>query len=119
MLKLLASLIPFIKELFFDKKEEMDFTSPSFNTKKWIQYVLFLILIFLVMTTGSRLISITSKHVKLNKEFEKDELIIENQKEQIGILKDELNLLKKEKEVLNSHCYPYPAKKMAEKVKKS
>ena len=119
MLKLLASLIPFIKELFFDRKEEMDFTSPSFNTKKWVQYILFLILIFLVMATSSRLIAITSKHVKLNEEFNKDELIVKQQKEQIDNLKDEFNLLKKEKDVLNSHCYPYPAKKMVEKVKKS
>ncbi len=115
MLKLIASLIPFIKEMFFDKKEEMDFTSPSFNPKKWIQYVSFIILFSLILFVGSRLIGITSKYVHLEQEFAKVEKTSKEQKDKIDTLVEELHVITKEKDTLNSHCYPYPAKKLVKK----
>lgn len=78
MFRILAALFPFIKELFFDKKDEMDFKSPYFNVKKWLQYVLFIISFTIILFTGGRLITITSKYIKLEKEYQsvKTELAI-------------------------------------------
>ena len=87
MFRILAALFPFIKELFFDKKDEMDFKSPYFNVKKWLQYVLFIISFTVILFTGGRLITITSKYIKLDKDHAvlKTELeIVKSQLEGVG-----------------------------------
>lgn len=116
MLKLIASLIPFIKELFFDSKEEMDITHSSFNPKKWIQYISFIILFSLLLFTGGRLVGITNKFIKLEKEHEALLKVNDEQKNKIDNLENENEVLSEKSRFLDSHCYPYPPKV---KVKKS
>lgn len=70
MFKILTALFPFLKEIFFDDKSEMDFKSPHFDMRKWLRYVLFVLsLVFLIFVTG-RLYSITVKYVKLKHDYQ-------------------------------------------------
>lgn len=70
MFKIIAMLLPFIKELFFDKKEEADFSSPYFNVKKWLMYVGFVFLCFISFFSTQRLVMLSKDHIKLTQELE-------------------------------------------------
>lgn len=109
MLKILTALIPFIRELFFDKKEEMDFKNPSFNAKKWLQFVLFVLLFTLVLFVGGRLVSITNSYMHLQAKFKQDEIMIKDSTSELQKLKEANKLLLSEKEFLDKHCYKAPS----------
>lgn len=113
MLKLLGMLLPFARELFFDKKEEMDFSSPHFNARKWFQYVSFLILFVLILFVGGRLFTITTKYIHLNNEHAS---LVEKEKRQrihLTDLESRLDLLQTEHETMKVFCSPAPSSKPA------
>lgn len=65
MLKLLSTLIPFIKELFFDHKDEANFMSARFNTKKWLMFASFIGMLILTFLETQRLLTLSLEIVEL------------------------------------------------------
>jgi hypothetical protein len=109
MFKILTALFPFIKEIFFDDKSEMDFKSPHFDIKKWLRYVLFILsLVFLIFSVG-RLYSITLKYVKLKRDYEHVTKQSEEASAVNKTLAQSLEDLKQKNRILLEQCY-HPAK---------
>lgn len=104
MYRLLAAFLPFIKELFFERKEEMDFSSYKFNAKKWLQYVLFLGLIVLAMFMGGRLLSLSSRMIVIKQNYHKLEELERKDTEQIKSLQDKLDDLQEQNNQLQIRC---------------
>lgn len=104
MYKILAALLPFIKELFFDRKEEMDFSSYRFNIKKWIMYAAFLACLVALISATGRLFSLTGKYIDLNRRFHKLETIEKNDLDTIAALKDKTADLEENVKELKSKC---------------
>lgn len=102
MYKILVALLPFIKELFFDKEEEMDFSSSKFNIKKWMIYFLFILgCIYALLVTNS-LFNLSTKLIELNKNYHKLEAIEKNENALLNStikkneeIQEELNNVKK------------------------
>lgn len=80
MYKILVALLPFIRELFFDKEEEMVFTSSKFNIKKWVVYFLFILGCAYALLVTNSLFSISSKFIDLNKRYRKLEALESNER---------------------------------------
>lgn len=97
MLKILAVLLPFIKELFFDNKHESDFTSPHFNIKKFLMFVSWVLLLVSVVLLGSRLVLISANYVKLEKQLTIQLRVQEKLEKDLAYAKDDL--YKKETEL--------------------
>lgn len=69
MFKYLIPILPFLKELFIEKKEELEFNSPYFNIKKWLQIALVLVSMGIALTVTDRLIRLTMKYLALQKDY--------------------------------------------------
>lgn len=104
MYRLLSAFLPFIKELFFERKEEMDFSSYKFNIKKWIQYVLFLGLIVISIFMGNRLVTLSSKVIDMRKSYHKLEEVEKKDVEMIKSLQDRMNELQEQNKQLQLQC---------------
>lgn len=126
MYKFIIALLPFVKELFFDRKEEMEFTNYLFNIKKWIIYVLFLTCVVLLITAIGRLLSITSQYIEISKRYHKLEVVEKNDLDMIITLKEKNKNMQDENNELRLECTevhaPPPTIKpsrLGDKVKKS
>lgn len=69
MIKLLISLFFLLKEIFIDKKEDLDILSLNFRFKKIIRLVLFIVLSIFSIVIFDRFIYLFDKYDKLQKEF--------------------------------------------------
>ena len=106
MFKILSALIPFIKELFFDHKDEANFTSSRFNAKKWLSFALFIIALVLLMFETQRLFSLSLDYVHLQ---DQNKLLLKKQEEiQIALAKSEkeLSMLQADIVTLEAQCTP-------------
>ena len=79
MYKILVALLPFIRELFFDKEEEMVLTSSKFNIKKWVVFFLFILGCAYAITVTNSLLSISTKFLDLSKRYHKLEILEKNE----------------------------------------
>ena len=70
MFKLIKLIIPFITELFVDKKAELDFYSAQFNAVRWIQVIVTVVLIALLVFTGRALLHVSYKYIRLQQDYE-------------------------------------------------
>ncbi len=104
MLRILMALIPFAKELFFDRKEEMDFKSPYFNAKKWFQYVAFLLLFVAILFVGGRLFTISVKYIKLENDYTALRADLRVQERFMEDLKDDNQKLVHENKTIRELC---------------
>lgn len=104
MYKILAALLPFIKELFFDRKEEMDFNSYRFNIKKWIGFAGFLVLLTYSITMSHRLFMLNEKFIDLKRKYRKLEIVEKTDLEAIELLKNKNNDLQIDYNELAQRC---------------
>lgn len=104
MYRLLSAFLPFIKELFFERKEEMDFSNYKFNVKKWLQYVLFLGLIVTTIFSGTRLFALTSKMIDVKKKYQTLEEVEKKDTEIIKSLQDKLDDMQEQNHQLQLRC---------------
>lgn len=65
MFKIVSMLFPFLKELVFDSKEEYDFSSSKFNSRKFLVFVLLITLISSNVFLVTRLYKLASTNVEL------------------------------------------------------
>lgn len=128
MYKILAALLPFIKELFFDRKEEMDFNSYRFNIKKWIAYAAFLFLLTYSITISHRLFSLNGKFIEIKRRYHKLEIVEKTDLEMIDTLKIKNSDLQVDYNELTQRCLidakiprnkTTPAPKLSSNVKNS
>ena len=104
MYKILAALLPFIRELFFNRKEEMDFNSYRFNAKKWIIYLVFLFTIVYSITISHRLFSLNGKFIEITRRFHKLEVAEKNDLDMIDTLRSKNENLQDENTKLMQKC---------------
>ena len=65
MIRIFLMLIPFMKEHFFSRQEELDFRSKYFDPVKWWQFMAVILLFIIMLFTGSKLFTITIKYARL------------------------------------------------------
>lgn len=104
MYKILAALLPFIKELFFNRKEEMDFTSYHFNVKRWIIYCIFLGSVVYSMTMTHRLFALNGKYLDMKRRYHKLEVVEKSDLEIIDTLRHKNEDLQDENNELMQKC---------------
>jgi hypothetical protein len=104
--KLIMLAIPFIKELFFDRKEEADFNSPHFNMAKWLRFVGFVSSFFLAVFATKRLIGLSAEHISLTNSH--SEIKIEVDKKQVKIMEltEKIKEIEEEKAKIEKNCHP-------------
>ena len=69
MIKLAISLITFLKELFSEKKDDLDISSVNFNLKKAFIFTAFSVLLLLNFGTVNRFIALTKKYTRLEERY--------------------------------------------------
>lgn len=68
-MKLLFILIKFFRDIIFDSKDEYDFKSSAFNTRKFFILILISLLSFTNIVTFKKLIIITKHNIELSEEL--------------------------------------------------
>lgn len=76
---IIGSFARFVKQLYFDKKEEADFSSDEFKPKRWIGYVLALLFFCLSIFTVPRLIMLAQEYKNLRDKYEQLKTTVEEQ----------------------------------------
>lgn len=104
MVKLLMTLMPFFKEIFFDKKEEMDFSSYRFNIKKWLRYVLFISFFFGTFFFGYKSVTLSKSIIDVKKRLKKLEIVEQNESEMIKTLQDKILYIETNNKNLENKC---------------
>lgn len=104
MSRVILALLPFIKELFFDRKEEMDFSSYKFNVKKWIRYVLFLMCFAGTLFFGFKSVSLSKSILDVKKRYRQLEVMEKSEAVMIKGLEKKVSDLETQNDVLQTRC---------------
>lgn len=104
MFKMILSFIPFLKELFFDNKEEMDFKSPNFNVKKWLRFALQVVTLLFCAFIVTRLYIVMTKYIKLQKQYTTMTATCEYVSKKNIELQTEIKVLQAERDHLIYQC---------------
>jgi len=67
MFQILVWFFKFLRELFFDRKEEADFTSEHFKPKRWIAFIVTVLTFTVSVFMGTRLVTLAQDYADLQK----------------------------------------------------
>ncbi len=99
MFKVMLTLLSFIKQLIFDKKEEGSIMSLHFNIKKWLLFIVITISVMFNFVSVDRLIAVTDLYIKADEKANQDRLRLNGQ---VVILEEQLKRSDKYMKSLNS-----------------
>lgn len=64
MIRFIKLAYPLLKELFIDKKEQLNFYSAQFNAVRWLQFSATLVLLVLLVLSDRALLRLSYRHVQ-------------------------------------------------------
>ena len=70
MVKIFSLLLYFFKEIVFDNKEEYNFKSSKFNTRKFIVLIVVMLSVLVAITMTSRTYALAKTNLELKEDYE-------------------------------------------------
>lgn len=70
MVKIFSLLLYFFKEIVFDNKEEYNFKSSKFNTRKFIILIVVMLSVLIAVTMTSRTYALAKTNLELKENYE-------------------------------------------------
>lgn len=70
MIKIFSLLLYFFKEIVFDNKEEYNFKSSKFNTRKFIVLIVVMLSVLVAVTMTSRTYALAKTNLELKENYE-------------------------------------------------